>query len=122
MAVVRLKNIEIKLDSDLAIKNLSLKIDKGEFVYLIGKTGSGKSSILKALYSEKKIICGEAKIGQTDLKQLKENPLNLWEIQNSANNDSTFQEIFRLMHSRQPLIEYINNRWELSQWGHMLAN
>ena len=61
MAVVRLKNIEIKLDSDLDIKNLSLKIDKGEFVYLIGKTGSGKSSILKALYSEK-IICGEAKI------------------------------------------------------------
>ena len=48
MAVVKLKNIEIKLDSDLAIKNLSLKIDKGEFVYLIGKTGSGKSSILKA--------------------------------------------------------------------------
>jgi cell division transport system ATP-binding protein len=75
MAVVKLKNIEIKLDSDLAIKNLSLKIDKGEFVYLIGKTGSGKSSILKALYSEKKIICGEAKIGQTDLKQLKENEI-----------------------------------------------
>ena len=74
MAVVKLKNIEIKLDSDLAIKNLSLKIDKGEFVYLIGKTGSGKSSILKALYSEK-IICGEAKIGQTDLKQLKENEI-----------------------------------------------
>ena len=72
MAVVKLKNIEIKLDSDLAIKNLSLKIDKGEFVYLIGKTGSGKSSILKALYSEKKIIYGEAKIGQTDLIQLKE--------------------------------------------------
>ena len=72
MAVVKLKNIEIKLDSDLAIKNLSLKIDKGEFVYLIGKTGSGKSSILKALYSEKKIISGEAKIGQTDLNQLKE--------------------------------------------------
>ena len=56
------------------------------------------------------------------LRQLKENPLNLREIQNSAKNDSTFQEIFRLMHSRQPLIQYINNRWELSQWGQMLVN
>jgi len=53
---------------------------------------------------------------------LKENPLNLSEIQNSAKNDSTFQEIFRLMHSRQQLIKYINNRWELSQWGQMLVN
>ena len=56
------------------------------------------------------------------LKQLKENPSNLREIQNSAENDSTFQEIFRLMHSRQQLIHYINNRWELSQWGQMLVN
>ena len=38
------------------------------------------------------------------LRQLKENPLNLRQIQNSAKNDSTFQEIFRLMHSRQSLI------------------
>ena len=56
------------------------------------------------------------------LKQLKKNPLNLSEIQNSTKNDSAFQEIFRLMHSRQPLINYINNRWELSQWGQLLVN
>ena len=56
------------------------------------------------------------------LRQLKENSLNLREIQNSAKNDSTFQEIFRLMHSRQTLIQYINNRWELSQWGQLMVN
>ncbi|MCH2288928.1 MAG: hypothetical protein MK447_03295 [SAR324 cluster bacterium] len=56
------------------------------------------------------------------LRQLKENPLNLREIQNSAKNDSTFKEIFRLMHSRQLLIQYINNRWELSQWGQLLVD
>ena len=59
---------------------------------------------------------------KSNIKQLKENPLNLSEIQNSTKNDSAFQEIFRLMHSRQPLIGYINNRWKLSQWGKLLVN
>ncbi|MFL2610495.1 MAG: ATP-binding cassette domain-containing protein, partial [Flavobacteriaceae bacterium] len=48
--IVEYNNVEIKLDSDLKIKDLSLKVNKGEFVYLIGKTGSGKSSILKSMY------------------------------------------------------------------------
>ena len=52
--IVEYKNAEIKLESELKIKNLNLKINKGEFVFLIGKTGSGKSSILKSMYSEKK--------------------------------------------------------------------
>tara|TARA_B100001250_G_scaffold388981_1_gene387685 strand:- start:65 stop:790 length:726 start_codon:yes stop_codon:yes gene_type:complete len=65
--IVEYNNVEIKLDSDLKIKDLSLKVNKGEFVYLIGKTGSGKSSILKSMYSDKKIIDGRARISKTDL-------------------------------------------------------
>ena len=69
--IVEYKNAEIKLESELKIKNLDLKINKGEFVFLIGKTGSGKSSILKSMYSEKKIISGEAVISKTNLSLIK---------------------------------------------------
>ena len=69
--IVEYKNAEIKLESELKIKDLNLKINKGEFVFLIGKTGSGKSSILKSMYSEKKIISGEAVISRTNLSLIK---------------------------------------------------
>ena len=69
--IVEYKNAEIKLESELKIKDLNLKINKGEFVFLIGKTGSGKSSILKSMYSEKKIISGEAVISKTNLSLIK---------------------------------------------------
>ena len=69
--IVVYRNAEIKLESELKIKDLNLKINKGEFVFLIGKTGSGKSSILKSMYSEKKIISGEAVISKTNLSLIK---------------------------------------------------
>ena len=70
--ILEYKNVEIKLDSDLMISDLSLNITQGEFVFLIGKTGSGKSSILKSMYSENKIIKGEAKIASTNLRAINE--------------------------------------------------
>ncbi len=70
--VLEYNNVEIKLDSELKITKLSLIVNKGDFVFLIGKTGSGKSSILKSMYSENKIIKGEAKISKTNLKTIKE--------------------------------------------------
>ena len=70
--ILEYKNVEIKLDSDLMISDLSLNITQGEFVFLIGKTGSGKSSILKSMYSENKIIKGEAKIASTNLRTINE--------------------------------------------------
>ena len=48
--VLEYKDVEIKLDSDLKILGLTLIVNEGEFVFLIGKTGSGKSSILKSMY------------------------------------------------------------------------
>ena len=70
--VLEYKDVEIKLDSDLKILGLTLIIYEGEFVFLIGKTGSGKSSILKSMYSENKILNGEAKISNTNLKTISE--------------------------------------------------
>ena len=70
--ILEFNNVEVKLDSDLKISDLSLTINQGEFIFLIGKTGSGKSSILKSMYSENKIIKGEAKISDTNLRTISE--------------------------------------------------
>ena len=70
--VLEYKDVEIKLDSDLKILGLTLIVYEGEFVFLIGKTGSGKSSILKSMYAENKILDGEAKISNTNLKTISE--------------------------------------------------
>ncbi len=70
--VLEYKDVEIKLDSDLKILGLTLIVYEGEFVFLIGKTGTGKSSILKSMYSENKILDGEAKISNTNLKTISE--------------------------------------------------
>tara|TARA_B100000965_G_scaffold320982_1_gene282151 strand:- start:346 stop:1050 length:705 start_codon:yes stop_codon:yes gene_type:complete len=75
--VVEYSNVEIGLNSDFKIRELSLTVNKGEFVYLIGKTGSGKSSILKSMYAEKKIITGKAYISKTNLATIKDREIPL---------------------------------------------
>jgi len=60
--LISLTNISVYREKIMVLSNLSLKIDVGEFVYLIGKTGSGKSSLLKTLYAE--LLCEE---GQADI-------------------------------------------------------
>ena len=70
--VLEYQDVKIKLDSDLKILGLTLIVYEGEFIFLIGKTGSGKSSILKSMYSENKIYDGEAKISNTNLKTISE--------------------------------------------------
>ena len=58
--LLQLDNIEICRNENLILKSASFTLHNGEFVYVIGKVGSGKSSLLKALYGEIPvcIICG----------------------------------------------------------------
>ena len=68
--VLTLKNIDIYQPKHLVLSNVNLKIDKGEFVFLIGQTGSGKSSLLKILYGDLHIASGEGMVAGFDLKKL----------------------------------------------------
>jgi len=69
--IIELNNISVFQKSNLVLDNVSLQIEKGEFIYLIGKTGSGKSSLLKILYGDLKVSKGGANIVEFDLTKLK---------------------------------------------------
>lgn len=72
--VVHLENLNILQKDKVILSNINLLINKGEFVYLIGKTGIGKSSLLRILYADLKIKKdeGEAHILGIDLNKIKE--------------------------------------------------
>ncbi len=69
--VISLKNATIYQKHTLVLKDVNIQIHQGEFVYLIGKTGSGKSSLLKILYGDLPLNEGEGQIVDFDISQLK---------------------------------------------------
>lgn len=70
--VIKLENVDVYQQKHLVLSNVNLQIDKGEFVFLIGQTGSGKSSLLKIIYGDLHISSGEGHAGGYDLKKLTE--------------------------------------------------
>ena len=71
-AVLYLENADIYQRDNLVLSKVNLTIAKGGFYYLIGKTGSGKSSLMKTLYGDLKLQSGMGTIVDFDLKKLKE--------------------------------------------------
>jgi len=69
--LINLKNAFVFQGKNLVLNGVDVKVRKGEFIYLIGKTGSGKSSLLKALYGDLPLQEGEGKIVGFDLRKLK---------------------------------------------------
>jgi len=74
-ALLELKNASIFQRENLILDDVSVTIEKGEFVYLIGKTGSGKSSFMKTLYGDLPLEKGQGHIVGFDLATLKENDI-----------------------------------------------
>ena len=73
--ILQLKNVSIYQGDSLVLSDVNVEINKGDFVYLIGKTGTGKSSFMKLLYGDLPLIEGEGHIVDFDLKTLKENDI-----------------------------------------------
>lgn len=71
MLVVDYNNVEILRKEHVVLKNVNLQINSGEFTYIIGKVGSGKSSLLKSMYVEIPIESGDAHVLNYDLTGIK---------------------------------------------------
>lgn len=69
--IIELRKTSIFQKHNLVLTDVSLTIDKGEFVYLVGKTGSGKSSLLRTLYADLPLLQGEGSIAGYNLPKLK---------------------------------------------------
>jgi len=70
--VLQLKDVSIFQGNNLVLSDVNVEVNKGDFVYLIGKTGSGKSSFMKTLYGDLALTQGEGHIVDYDLRKLKE--------------------------------------------------
>ena len=70
-ALIEYRNVEILRKELLVLKNVNFSLQEGEFVYLIGRVGSGKSSLMKTMYAEVPIELGEARIFDYDLMNLR---------------------------------------------------
>lgn len=70
-AIIDYKNVEVLRKELLVLKNVNFQIEEGQFVYLIGRVGSGKSSLMKTMYAEVPIEMGEARIFDYDLSAIR---------------------------------------------------
>lgn len=75
--IIRYNHVDIHQSSGLILQDVTFEIEKGEFVYLIGKTGSGKTSLLKTLYADVPVRTGEATICGFDMTAIKNRDIPL---------------------------------------------
>jgi cell division transport system ATP-binding protein len=70
--ILSLKDVNIFQEGNRILSNINLKVNEGEFIYIIGKTGSGKSSLMQTLYADLPLLEGEGTIVDFDLLGLKQ--------------------------------------------------
>jgi cell division transport system ATP-binding protein len=69
-SIVELKHVNIFQSGNMVLSDVNLSINEGEFVFLIGKTGTGKSSLLKTLYGELPLDNGEGTVAGFNLREM----------------------------------------------------
>ncbi len=75
LPIIEYKDVKLKIDRDDIIKGVSLKIFPGEFVYFVGKSGAGKSSLAKMIYKEVKNTGGSLIVDETNVTNLRSSKL-----------------------------------------------
>ena len=73
--VLSLKNVTIYQENKVILSQINLEVKEGEFIYIIGKTGTGKSSFMKTLYGDLQLTTGSGNIVGYDLANLKEDDI-----------------------------------------------
>ena len=69
--IIHFDKVKIKINDKKNISNINLSVDEKDFIYLIGKTGSGKSSILRTIYADMPIDNGKARVIEFNLTEIK---------------------------------------------------
>ena len=75
MSVVNFNKVSIFQNGELVLSDISLNVNKGDFVFLIGRTGSGKSSLIKTIYGDIPLKKGDGKVVSFSLNNLKEHQI-----------------------------------------------
>ena len=76
MRIIDYKNVDIQIDSKIILEDVTFTLDSGEFAYIVGAVGSGKSTLIKTIYGEVDIHAGDARLfGEYDLRKLKRRKL-----------------------------------------------
>lgn len=70
-SIIRLEKVSVFQKHNMVLANVNFTVDKGEFVYLLGKTGSGKSSLMRTLYADVPLAAGTAFVAGYDLSAIK---------------------------------------------------
>ena len=70
-SIILLENAVIQHQNEPLLSNVNLKIDKGEFVYLIGKSGTGKTSLFRTLYADMPLAGGRGEVCGVDITNIK---------------------------------------------------
>ena len=71
MSQINYHNVEVRQQEMIVLEEVNLRIQQGEFVYLIGKVGSGKSSLLKTMYGELDVYSGSAEVLGYDMAHIR---------------------------------------------------
>ncbi len=73
--IIELQDVSVYQKNVLVLSNVTISIDRGEFSYLIGRTGTGKSSLMKVLYADLPMVDGYAQVAGFELNGIKDNQI-----------------------------------------------